>query len=561
MLKIFCDVLTEIYTTEVMPEFRSKNVSEEIISDHFRALQMMQHQLLQNVVLIHDQETRPTVIITKEISLIGVEGDIKHLIPGSKVKVYVDMPGDDVIRTAVILKMRKLKSTFILTDKFEDTELERYYKVINLENGLTKEDSVELERIARLYNEKEGELAVVNGLLSGYRFTSLLGTGFNYSEYHTAVELCQKYGIPISFYPPWVQGDDGKMFTVNKVESAALILAYNILGFTVNPKKFYISTHRTEFLRKEYSRDGAVGNLPRLINSLLWYNPLSVPQDVTLRVNELVANWSKCIARGANKDKVTLRLFEDLSRQLSQWTSNDIVDLLHTPKTVGGLGFGLPNARLVGLTSVPKSKIGHIYMDGEDVPLLTDKIESLNLDKNAIIRDLKEALFFRENDLYSVVPRYVNINLQVMPSFAKLLAERKTPLGCKFDESYFGFDSILKEITRGEIDYIQSKLKDMMSAEMYEYSQLILTRARASIWRKWLNSKLDIHYPLIEEVSSDVVSVVCKPYYEALWTRILSAKFIEKDFLTLFCHLEVWCKINFKEVFENTYPVYRKIGS
>jgi hypothetical protein len=561
MLKIFCDVLMEIYETEVMPDFRSRNISETIIKDNFKALQLMQHQLLQNVVLIHDQETRPTVIVTNELSLIGVEGDIKQLIPGSKVRVFVHSPEDDIVRTAVILRMRTLRSCFILTDKFEDIDEERYYKIIRLNNGLDAESKKILEDVARLYNEKEGELAVVNGLLSGYRFTSLLGTGFNYSEYHIAVELCKKYGISISFYPPWVQGDDGKMYTINKVESAALILAYNILGFTVNPKKFYISTHRTEFLRKEYSKDGAIGNLARLINSLLWYNPLSVPQDVTLRVNELVANWSKCISRGADFGQVNLLLLEDLSRQLSQWKSADIIDLLHTPKTVGGLGFGLPTSRLIGLNSVRRSRIGHIYMDGEDVPVLHEKIEELNLDENSILRDLKESLFFRDNDLFTVVPKYIDINLKVAPSFATLLAERKTPLGCKFRENYFGFDSVLKDITRREIDYIKDKLYPMMSDEMKQFSQLILVRGRASIWRKWLNTKLEIHYPLVEEVSSDVVSVVCKPYYEALWTRILSAKFIEKDFLTLFCHLEVWCKMNFREVFEKTYGKYSRIGS
>jgi hypothetical protein len=184
--------------------------------------------------------------------------------------------------------------------------------------------------------QSQGAYRWNNGVLSGWRWTSLLDTIINYGCLRSAEKMTQLRGMPSQIHHLMVQADDVE-FEAHEV-GFALGIVRNLELMGLELKFAHIATDSNEFLKK-YSEAGNIGGYPaRLIPSLLTRGPMSVePPRGVLRITELMDNWLKCAHRGMDARRVLRHAIRDIVGA-NDAARSDIIDYIHTPAAVGGYG-------------------------------------------------------------------------------------------------------------------------------------------------------------------------------------------------------------------------------
>jgi hypothetical protein len=108
----------------------------------------------------------------------------------------------------------------------------------------------------------------------------------------------------------------------------------------VNPKKFFVDSGRTEFLRYVLTPDKRVGYLARAVPSIVHANAWAGGK---LSARAMAEQWSQVVGRGADLQKARAHLVADMCG-MTGCSAADVKDLLRTPKSVGGLGMELERA-------------------------------------------------------------------------------------------------------------------------------------------------------------------------------------------------------------------------
>lgn len=114
-------------------------------------------------------------------------------------------------------------------------------------------------------------MKVKDGLMSGWKMTSLYGTLMNMFIFRSIAELCN-----FSYDHYFAQGDDLDIVTDDLSGAYTLIDAYKKLGFKVARDKFYINSgfyQRSDFLRQVYGENGIYGFPCRMISGLIYTKP------------------------------------------------------------------------------------------------------------------------------------------------------------------------------------------------------------------------------------------------------------------------------------------------
>jgi hypothetical protein len=121
---------------------------------------------------------------------------------------------------------------------------------------------------------------------------------------------------------------------------------YEDIGLEVSAGKTFIDKKRDEFLRLVAEVDGKIAKVRgypvRLVNSLLWKNPVNEPDDV-LGVNQMVSRaalWRKGFVRGfEDVPEVQNMVVTDLWRCTGGRFSKDAIrEWIDTPASLGGAG-------------------------------------------------------------------------------------------------------------------------------------------------------------------------------------------------------------------------------
>lgn len=176
------------------------------------------------------------------------------------------------------------------------------------------------------------------GVLSGWRWTALLDTMCNVGELMAARALLKRLGIDDPVLGFFAQGDDDQVTCSSPVGAADLCMAYSIMGFELNPHKFFIDTERDEFLRRVVTPEGITGYPARAVNSILWRNPVNpdpLPGEAALR--QQLKQWNLLYSRGCDSEWCFKHMLRDMCGRngvsveyVSRW--------LFTPAPFGGGG-------------------------------------------------------------------------------------------------------------------------------------------------------------------------------------------------------------------------------
>lgn len=212
-------------------------------------------------------------------------------------------------------------------------------------------------------NNKEHISSITSGVASGWRWTALLDTILNYGELFAVSQGVSRIMGIAPIIQAYVQGDDDAIRAQSVQLCYGIFYYYQDLGLEVSAGKTFVDRHRDEFLRQVITVSGAksyISGYPiRLINSLLWKNPVNEPDEVK-GVNQIVpraALWRKLFCRGVTiTDELRKLIVNDLWRCTGKsFRKGDIVDWINTPASIGGAG-GIWEPGRVGSTAFVQEK-------------------------------------------------------------------------------------------------------------------------------------------------------------------------------------------------------------
>nr|UXL82815.1 RNA-dependent RNA polymerase [Conidiobolus heterosporus totivirus 3]UXL82816.1 RNA-dependent RNA polymerase [Conidiobolus chlamydosporus totivirus 1] len=181
------------------------------------------------------------------------------------------------------------------------------------------------------------------GVLSGYRWTSLLGSVLNRAASLWVMEQTNTQVCDALF-----QGDDAILFTRTLPSINAVEGAYERLGLKINPLKTWLSPTRCEYLHEIYSDNEVVAFPARIARSILWRKPATAPQVGGLSALHSLLDT---LRKGARRGLLNMHLLARtaLVRFGSRFTTAEYLEWLDTPVLAGGFGYSnTGNVALVG---------------------------------------------------------------------------------------------------------------------------------------------------------------------------------------------------------------------
>lgn len=291
---------------------------------------------------------------------------------GTVEKKFIRMPLDqskfdrEISKRMVVMALDKLADIFT---KYQVDNLNELIAVLDRIKYSIDGGHVKVGNLLILYE---------HGVLSGWGLTAFLDSLINagellgFTEYiHdlTGIDVLNDYNL---------MGDDDLTELISYPAAALLWSCYEEAGFLVNPRKFFISTNRDEYLR-EVAFDGVVAGYPaRAVGSLVFRNPVnSDPISGMLRVREEYGSWKLLFDRSGVYRWDMCR--EDVSRGNGISITNLLL-LEKTPAAVGGLGL-IWDDTLVWGASMISSDLERDWTFARTPPAVGKVAAKYNIDK------------------------------------------------------------------------------------------------------------------------------------------------------------------------------------
>jgi hypothetical protein len=178
-----------------------------------------------------------------------------------------------------------------------------------------------------------------NGLLSGHRWTALIGSILNRSATLTAARLANislKFGV--------FQGDDALVFMDKKDNYLEFLKGYEKLGLVANPMKTWHGSRRTEYLHQVYIKDRVIALSMRACLGLMFKDPKSLEVAPDQDFLATIDQFRLASRRGLKVDNLafiyTRKMFKKYIPNSDLLNVKSLAfDYLHTPTLYGGGGF------------------------------------------------------------------------------------------------------------------------------------------------------------------------------------------------------------------------------
>jgi hypothetical protein len=375
---------------------------------------------------------------------------------------------------------------------------------------------------------KVTKLKIEKGIMSGWRWTALMDTVFNWGELYSARKFCVDRGLVDPIITATAQGDDDQVECTSYGAAAMLVEAYKVMNFEVNPSKFFVDTGRDEFLRQVSEPGVTSGYMVRGILSLLWRNPVSRdPPAGLLRMSEQVKGWNLVIGRGADKDRAFRLMLSDLS-QGNGLSKEEVLGVLATPASVGGLG----------LINIEIDK-WLVYKPGK---ITTEAVIDLTT-----TRGLRYETEWWKDRGIELKPR--NIMDAIITNLDLPNAEKNVVAGTITERdvystrrhtSYVGGGGIpvqcpqrkdIPGVLAGEV--LKRKIKDKdwdwvrgfwVPEELRSVSRMIEQRSSRRVWLSWILGKLPYRQPVVIGHSELQTSVVFDGLAKAYWSGLITRR-------------------------------------
>jgi hypothetical protein len=185
--------------------------------------------------------------------------------------------------------------------------------------------------------DKTSTFPVTGGLMSGLRWTSVIGNAWNTVMTEWVMRTLAQFGVPTHTVERWIRGDDSQLSFDDFYTALATREGYEAMGAESSAGKFGIHYGQSEFLRTWF-KDGVARGYPiRAIPGLTQRKPWSSsPWEEESTMSHIYSVIQTLRRRGINEDKLmawwsAVKLVWSQRRHVSQtW--------LQIPKHMGGLG-------------------------------------------------------------------------------------------------------------------------------------------------------------------------------------------------------------------------------
>ena len=365
-------------------------------------------------------------------------------------------------------------------------------------------------------------------LLSGWRWTSLVGTSFNIGmllamRTQAAILGCS----PTQLQDFYGTGDDDAILTQTWGYGVLIAGLYETANFEVHPLKFFMDRERDEFLRQVSEPGLVAGYLSRIINSILWRNPISRdPPRGLLRAEEQATTWNTAAGRGARPVKVKHHMLTDISEGNGGLSHDEVMRVLHTPKALGGIGFWPidPDLEFLALRK------GRTHVKGR---LLMNKVvggrEAMQQIRNSGLDVTERDFEGWWKDRLELTDAPVEVEPGKLESTTRLKGTRLPhyrwdgtkgwPLKARPSDRMgrtFAMDALRTALAQRKppIAWIEEVWLDPMQRD---FSVTIRRRGKMSIWRDWLTDGLPYATPIIESWSALKPSVIAEDLAGRYW--------------------------------------------
>jgi hypothetical protein len=253
-----------------------------------------------------------------------------------------------------------------------------------------------------VHADKDQTFKVQGGLMSGLRWTSVLGNGWNTVMSVWVQKAMQEMGVSGSDIRRWILGDDSVIVTNSFAKTLLFRLGYQALGAEGSEGKFGIHLGQAEFLRVWYDSAGCHGYQVRSVPGLSQRKPwTSEPWSPESAMSQVYESLRILRRRGADADRC-----ESFWRAVCHvWSQRNHVSLewLYTPANLGGLGVcpwpgdRLPTTRwprgerkglvVLNRTKWRASKIQEAYQSWHPISDASAELLALDLTLNKVCAD------------------------------------------------------------------------------------------------------------------------------------------------------------------------------
>jgi hypothetical protein len=388
-------------------------------------------------------------------------------------------------------------------------------------------------------------IPINKGVMSGWRWTALMDTVFNWGELFAARQLVKRMGFSEVVVNATAQGDDDQVACNTYSGASALVIAYNIMNFEVNPGKFFVSTQRDEYLRQVMQPHIVSGYGVRGVNAILWRNPISRdPPAGLLRLGEQLKQWNLLLGRGGERRTIIPLMLRDLS-QGNGLSTQEVVSVLSTPAAAGGLGFMIRADRWYSLERGRQEVKANFVLStvrGLDVELVLWRKLGIPLSKHDAMQGLRENL-----ELPRAETQTFGGTVRETRMFTPFLWEPARMQG-GFPLAGRANHTLPKTLVNQALRYaIENKMwrwihEVYTPVELRERAKKLEQRGGRRVWLAWLEDSLPWRIPTIPGNSDLDVSLVYNEYARGAWTRINSkSKFSMHDVKRAALTAELWC--------------------
>jgi len=180
-------------------------------------------------------------------------------------------------------------------------------------------------------------ILVLGGVMSGWRFTSLLSNAWNSIMTLWVIRLLEFIGVPMEAIRRWIRGDDSAISLSTYEQCLLFRLCYQAVGAESVTGKYGILFGESEFLRTRYDADGCHGYTARGLVGLTQRKPWNAdpwtPEASMVHIYDAVRTLER---RGASPRKLAVwwgavkRVWSQVNHRSTDW--------LQVPVALGGFG-------------------------------------------------------------------------------------------------------------------------------------------------------------------------------------------------------------------------------
>jgi hypothetical protein len=378
---------------------------------------------------------------------------------------------------------------------------------------------------SRVVKLSEEEIRVANGLLSGEYLTAFIGSSTSVARSMEANRLLRLLSGSNGLISKISQGDDTEYQAKYIGEMLIVVRVVEMMRIPINLSKFFIDSVRTEYLR-QVPRKGVVSGYPaRGLTSVLWRNPVNRdPQAGILRMREQLSQWNILLGRGMDEERVLYHAKQDMARA-NGITVEEVDRLLHTPASLGGLGF-LPTEdedRLLGFTTGNK-RVQQTLIDrglgGIGEELGQWKGLGREISRERAVRFCSDFLELPEAKIEVKRGELEQVKW-ISPLNWKPNVGPNVALEAYMDATLprtFGRLALELAIEEKDWDWISDV---WLAVELRLISKSIQTRGGRGLWIDWLLGKLPWATPIVPGHSELSTSVWYNRYAGYLWSQVI----------------------------------------